>query len=242
LKEQSTTKSIIQLQSTKMPRTFDNFNLSHGKEELFKKMNDECPRNGFGQVCIKLNIDEIDRIKMLVIIYMSDKAIRLDFETTEIVKHSQHKIFPSKLLFSHYLRKENINQPITEDEIKTAIETLYEHLSQLKFDKFENKFVTETCDLTAKDRAIKENEKLDEIKRKQPNFKPCYFEECSICLEMTKGKTPCKHPLCFGCWQDIKRPNDFQLQENVYDFEIKFGPLKPCPICRKPFENEELVY
>jgi molybdopterin converting factor small subunit len=225
-----------------MSRTFENFNLSQGKEELFKKMNDECLRNEFGQGWIKLNIDEIDNIKVLVLIYMTDKSISLDFETVEIVKHSQLVIFPRKILFSSFLRKKNGNQPITADEIKTAIDKLYEHLSKMKFDKFENNFITETCELNVNERGVKENEKLDETKRKYPNFKPCYFEECSICLEMTKGKTPCKHPLCFGCWQDIKRPNEFNFEPTVYKFEIKYGPLKPCPICRKPFENEELHY
>ena len=42
-------------------------------------------------------------------------------------------------------------------------------------------------------------------------------EACSVCMEPTKTKTSCSHPLCLICWSKIKSVND----------------EKSCPICRE---------
>lgn len=54
-----------------------------------------------------------------------------------------------------------------------------------------------------------------------PNISFKESEQCSVCLEETKTRTPCSHVLCLICWSKIK----------------SIEGIKPCPICR-----EELYY
>jgi hypothetical protein len=71
-----------------------------------------------------------------------------------------------------------------------------------KFDKLSNAFVDESEPVA------------------DPEFYKCFesptiklqFEECSVCIEKTIGKTQCKHPICLACLTNLKRPK--------------------CPLCR----------
>ena len=82
-----------------------------------------------------------------------------------------------------------------------------------KFDKLSNVFVDESAPVA------------------DPEFYRCFesptiklkFEDCSICLERTIGKTRCRHPICLACLSNLRIPK--------------------CPLCRAPidpdFENSE---
>jgi len=48
-------------------------------------------------------------------------------------------------------------------------------------------------------------------------------QDCSICYELTRQKTHCKHNLCFPCWSKIKEIPMENDDENM---------VRPCPICR----------
>ena len=61
------------------------------------------------------------------------------------------------------------------------------------------------------------------------NTKVKSYSECVVCYEMTKTTTPCKHPLCYKCNENIKvvdRP-----------FHNDGVPDRACPMCR-----ENLLY
>jgi hypothetical protein len=50
-------------------------------------------------------------------------------------------------------------------------------------------------------------------------------EKCCVCFITTTNKTPCKHYLCFKCWEQVKSQ---QVDEGEYEETIL-----PCPLCRK---------
>jgi hypothetical protein len=49
-----------------------------------------------------------------------------------------------------------------------------------------------------------------------PNITFKELDQCSVCLENTKTKTPCSHPLCYPCWAKLKTKN--------------------CPLCREEIQ------
>ena len=50
-------------------------------------------------------------------------------------------------------------------------------------------------------------------------------EKCCVCFVTTTNKTPCKHYLCFKCWEQVLPQ---QVEEEEYEETIL-----PCPLCRK---------
>jgi len=59
-----------------------------------------------------------------------------------------------------------------------------------------------------------------------PNVEMC-ADKCCVCLTTTTNKTPCNHPLCFICWEQIK-------------FHIENGEHKlDCPICRQNIQHTD---
>ena len=81
----------------------------------------------------------------------------------------------------------------------------------------------------------------NKILSQAPKNKLCdskFVQECSVCLEPTKGKTPCQHFLCYPCWQGIQQR--FCECRNESDEEIFCD--RPCPVCRAPIENTELPF
>jgi hypothetical protein len=52
-------------------------------------------------------------------------------------------------------------------------------------------------------------------------------EKCCVCFITTTNKTPCKHSLCFKCWEEIK-PQQVEEEEQGYEETIL-----PCPLCRQ---------
>jgi hypothetical protein len=94
--------------------------------------------------------------------------------------------------------------------IKTEedFEKCFDELLHLKFDKLINDFVDgreEQIPFEFYSRLISPNIKL-------------IFEDCSVCLEKTSGKTRCGHAICKICMSKLKKPS--------------------CPICRAYFDDE----
>ena len=61
-----------------------------------------------------------------------------------------------------------------------------------------------------------------------PNIEMC-AENCCVCLTTTTNKTPCKHSLCFICWEQIKIHKDEEADEYKLD----------CPICRENIRHTD---
>lgn len=99
----------------------------------------------------------------------------------------------------------SVNTP--EDFDKTM-----DTLQYLKFNTFIGNFYDERTPIKLKDGSF--YEKLSSFK----NIK-MQFDECSICYELTKGITTCKHYICGRCHSNMKR--------NV------------CPLCRKDLDDDE---
>ena len=81
-------------------------------------------------------------------------------------------------------------------------------LKDMKFNSLMGKF-------TNPNNLIRNNEYIPEVLPMfhHPNIEMEY-EECSVCYEYTRTKTPCKHTLCLRCDQKL--------------------PTKVCPMCRIP--------
>jgi hypothetical protein len=43
------------------------------------------------------------------------------------------------------------------------------------------------------------------------------FEECSVCLDKTCGKTCCNHPLCLSCFTNLRKPKCPLCRESIYE-------------------------
>ena len=78
---------------------------------------------------------------------------------------------------------------------------VYDALKGLKFNKYFGRY--DTC---------KEDIELLEIEMElfQEYFK---YKICSVCLEHTETKTNCGHILCYLCWNEIIRRNDYRCPE-----------------------------
>jgi len=193
------------------------------EQQLVKFFVEKIKEKGVKRIALKLKIDEIDSIKVKTEIVCQSASMRFDIETTDIKKHSQTVNFPSGLLFSKYIDRPKVDgtldsSPLTEEEVKKAMKELTKILKNLKFNKMENKILSEAP--------------------KNKLFDSKFVQECSVCLEPTKGKTPCQHFLCYPCWQGIQQR--FCECRNESDEEIFCD--RPCPVCRAPIENTELPF
>jgi len=59
------------------------------------------------------------------------------------------------------------------------------------------------------------------------------YDECCICKEVTSGKTPCNHSLCYACWSNIQETKSSKC------FCDNNCGNKLCPLCRKLLEGFE---
>ena len=55
------------------------------------------------------------------------------------------------------------------------------------------------------------------------NTKVKSYSECVVCYEITESRTPCKHPLCYKCSENIK----------VVEATDVEPPHRACPMCRE---------
>jgi hypothetical protein len=92
-----------------------------------------------------------------------------------------------------------INPVINHDEF---IDSFKKIMNSLRFDKVNG---------TIEDGEESENNFFREIIN-NPNISFKESEQCSVCIEPTKTKTPCNHSLCYPCWAKLK--------------------TKICPLCR----------
>ena len=86
---------------------------------------------------------------------------------------------------------------------------ILELIPLLKFDKLEGKFITEK-EIPYYDLFKFDNTEITDV------------QNCVICYENTKSKTPCNHAICFACNENIS-----------VKFDNDECPTRDCPMCRK---------
>ena len=65
------------------------------------------------------------------------------------------------------------------------------------------------------------------------NTKVKSYSECVVCYEMTETTTPCKHPLCYKCNENIEVRQPYSSSDVL--------PYRACPMCRENvlYENSD---
>ena len=104
---------------------------------------------------------------------------------------------------TYFSNSRNIEPEIIKHALEYSIKGFQESIDRLdtiKFSKKNNKFY------------YGEEESTFESLYNGTNYSTIY-EECSVCMETTKRKTICKHPLCMQCFFKLTKPR--------------------CPLCRK---------
>jgi len=99
------------------------------------------------------------------------------------------------------------------EESLLAIQTL---IGKLKYDKIDNRFVSEENNLKAKYDFWSKNSNTE-----------MEGEICCVCHEMTTSTTKCNHPLCLQCWSQM--PKIQAPQERFMSDMVGHN----CPICRE---------
>ena len=110
---------------------------------------------------------------------------------------------------TYHSNSRNIEPHIVRHSLELSIKGFQESIDRLdtiKFSKKNNKFYYGEEELTF------------ESLYKGTNYSTIY-EECSVCMETTKRKTICKHPLCMPCFFKLTKPR--------------------CPLCRKCIVEED---
>ena len=59
------------------------------------------------------------------------------------------------------------------------------------------------------------------------------YSECSICGDYTMTKTKCKHPLYYGCQEQIKETNFTDEDDDTF-------ATQECPMCRQIINKRQL--
>ena len=113
-------------------------------------------------------------------------------------------------------KMEFLDRLTTEKNIRKYKQYLFTGLCEflriiptLKFNKFEGKF-------------CKTNHFYIDDLFKFNNTTISECDECVVCYEKTKSRTPCGHYLCYKCNENID--TNLDLDDN---------PERPCPVCRK---------
>jgi hypothetical protein len=133
------------------------------------------------------------------------------------------------------IRKSHNFYPLSKDEVLVAVNKIEDYFKNVRFDRFSNRFEyksTATYEFQKSFLSMIEN-------LNNNNIEPTHIE-CCICKELTCGKTPCKHPLCYYCWDKIERQTACECclegDDDECSNENKNCGLKLCPICRQDIE------
>jgi len=128
-------------------------------------------------------------------------------------KYSGNRNFIFIKIESKYIEEEDDNHDIDnvhyeiihahyeKEKENTLGKLVYDTLKALKFNKYFGTYDTSADDI----------ELLEiEMELFPEHFK---YKICSVCLEHTSIKTNCGHYLCYVCWTEILRRNDYRCPE-----------------------------
>jgi hypothetical protein len=102
---------------------------------------------------------------------------------------------------------------MTSGIIEKYIQIILNFLDSVEFSKVDGRFFSKTYCRKEKARNIV----FEKFLEKKP-----FENQCSVCMDMTKTKTPCDHKLCIPCWIQLKN--------------------KCCPLCRGDISYFEKGY
>lgn len=159
-------------------------------------------------------IDEMP-VSAFLELYDGFKIIKFHVNSNTIFDHTKNSDYENITYYKKIMLIDNSEDNNTAKDIKYTVEEIIkvindvrELLPQLKFNVTVGEFVTD-------DNPIKEFLALQELFICE-NVTLVY-DACSICHEITKTKTQCKHPLCYKCWEKLP---------------IVDSVIIKCPICR----------
>jgi hypothetical protein len=156
-------------------------------------------------------------------VYKHNKMIKINIDSKYITDRDSDDEFDTVCYYANMLFNDFAKDDIDDDnqfvsysidEFMQAITKFSDIVDKLKFNRTIGEFLIEG----------EGDENEQEIKVMQDffsDFKNISLgcEPCSVCNEITKTKTECKHPLCYWCWE--------QLIINCESSQNK------CPICRE---------
>lgn len=159
------------------------------------------------------------------------------FDDNDPITYYEKNLFEDSTIFISENQEDDGDHNISHDntkhvcysieDITIALNNLFINIvPNLKFSKLIGKFITNS------DTDILEIEAWNTILSKNSNIKLKY-EECSVCYELTKTKTKCKHPLCYKCWEKIIENLNGESEEDAEEDEEEEELIPVCPICRK---------
>jgi len=116
------------------------------------------------------------------------------------------------------------NEILTFHDYVMAFMSAVLYLKQIRFDKYEGRFVKKGKSMTIMKIALRG------MFKHLPNVKVSKTNQCCVCNENTITMTPCKHSLCMICWENLQVNNSCGYG---YDDETDMysGPIE-CPVCR----------
>jgi len=182
-----------------------------------KKMQDA------NKLIYSLEIATIDEMPVSAFLELCDgfKNIKFYVNSNTIIDHTKNSDYDNITYYKKTMLIEDIDSnelkdiTYTVEEIVKVINDVRELLPQLKFNVTVGEFVTD-------DNPIKEFLALQELFT--CNNITLVYDVCSVCHEITKTKTQCKHPLCYKCWEKLPVVNDVTIK---------------CPICRMVINETE---
>jgi hypothetical protein len=183
-------------------------------KDLLHKMNDDKVDR------IKFPINKIDGLKCepILLITYSYNLHTNDYNMTIIIHITSNTImYDDNTIEKIYYREKVYNK---NNKIITAIDII-EILLIVKYLLFNLKYcyVSNMLELNPYINLDLFTSMFD-----NPNIEMS-GEKCCVCFVTTTNKTPCKHSLCFKCWEQVKSQ---QVDEGEYEETIL-----PCPLCRK---------
>jgi len=155
-------------------------------------------------------------------VYKHNKMIKINIDSKYITDRDSDDEFDTvcyytTMLFNDFAKDQKDNQFVSYyiDEFMQAITKFSDIIDKLKFNRTIGEFLIEGED----------DENEQEIKLMQDFFSDIKnisldCEPCSICNEITKTKTECKHSLCYWCWEQLIINCDSSSSNK-------------CPICRE---------
>jgi hypothetical protein len=186
------------------------------KLAIFLKLKLDDNTNKANNFIYRLPIDTMFGISIFNLIDINKSGtmtLQINAETV-VVQEQGDRI--NRQLFWLYRKYENASL----ENIEIFIKDLFETISNLTYDVMGGNFkIKEKIDIDIVD-VFKCFEQLTFVKM--------LYDECCVCKEYTRVKTPCKHNLCVGCWDKIKYNCNCGCGESCGDCEFK-----KCPMCRE---------
>jgi len=193
--------------------------LKYVYENFYNCYDESQPLSKFSEFLIRLPIKEMCGITVIVNLSFSRNSIDLKIEGDKIISKTTNLF---ETLFYYTLSK--FTEFPSNEEFVTALENLTETLNNIRFNKFQGRFILEET---------YDNPKLWEGILGNNKHIKFTFGACCVCNESTKSITHncCNNFFCYECWNQLKPFKCKNCEEETSDNCLCCGQLK-CPLCR----------